>query len=159
MTTSTPTTTTAPTARPALPRWATIGAISGVATALCLTGVGAASASTSNHTIRITATQTSDTIVNGADVATDRDEQQGRTTGYDVSSCLVDVTTHLANCDVALARPNGVMYGHSTVDARTGIGHGRITGGLRSLSGARGTISVAPASAPNVSMITITYHV
>jgi hypothetical protein len=142
-----------------LPRWATVGAIGGVAAALCLTGVGAASASTSNHTLRITATQTSDTIVNGADVATDRDEQQGRTTGYDVTSCLVDVRTHLAHCDVALARPNGVLYGHATIDVRTGTGHGRITGGLRSLSGAHGTISVAPGSSPDVSMITISYQV
>ena len=58
-----------------------------------------------------------------------------------------------------MARAGGVLFGHATIDVRTGQGHGRITGGLRSFSGARGTINAAPGSSPDVSMITITYHV
>jgi hypothetical protein len=150
---------TAPTLRPPHTRWPAIGVIGVVATAVCMTGAGAASASSPNHTLRLSATQTSDTIVDGVDVATDQDSQNGKTTGYDVTSCVIDVTTHLASCDVAVARSGGVLFGHATTDVRTGKGHGRITGGLRSFSGARGTIGVAPGSGPNVSMITISYHV
>jgi hypothetical protein len=152
-------TSNAPVTRSPRARLAAVGVVGVVATAVCATGVTAASAGGTSHTLRIAATQTSDTIVNGTDVATDRDDQNGKTTGYDVTSCLVDPTTHLANCAVALARPGGVLFGHATVDVQTGNGHGRITGGLRSFSGASGTISVAPGPKPNVSMITITYHV
>jgi hypothetical protein len=150
---------TAPVTRTPRTRWAAAGVVGAVATAVCAAGVTAASAGGPTHTFRIAATQTSDTILNGVDVATDQDRQNGKTTGYDVTSCLVDTTTHLANCDVALARSGGVLYGHSTVDVRTGRGSGRITGGLRSFSGAHGTISVTPGPSPDVSMITISYRV
>lgn len=139
-------------------------AILGAATVVAgLTGVSAASGSPASarprtHTLHLITTQLHDVLVNGADIATDEDTQGGAVRGYDVTSCLVSPRTHLASCDVALARAGGLIYGHATVNVLTGKGSGRVTGGARRFAGVRGRITVAPGAVPNTSKITIRYH-
>jgi hypothetical protein len=133
----------------------------GIGVAAVAVGTGAlsaASAAPTSHTLRLTTTQVKDVIVGGTDVATDRDAQNGATTGYDVTSCLVNPQTHLAVCDVAVARQQGVIYGHATINVTNGTGSGEVTGGARAFKGACGTIAVEPGSQPNSSKITIVYR-
>lgn len=121
-------------------------------------GVSAASASSPSHTLHLTTTQLKDVIVGGTDIATDQDTQNGATTGYDVTSCLVNPQTHLAVCDVALARQKGLLYGHATINVTNGKGSGVVTGGTRAFKGACGTVTVEPGAQPNSSKVTIVYH-
>lgn len=121
-------------------------------------GAGAASASTGTHTLRMTASQIKDVVINNVDIATDRDVQNGKTTGYDVTSCVMNFQTHTATCDVAVARRAGLLYGHITVNVSTGKGSGKVTGGTRGFKGATGTISSAAGSSPSAINVTIVYH-
>ena len=102
-----------------------------------------ASAHATRHTLTMTSKQLQDRIVGGVDVATDKDIQHGAVTGYDVTSCRIDTRTHLAHCDVAVARSNGVLLGRVSVHLNTGRGNGTVLGGTRAFHGATGTISVA----------------
>ncbi len=122
------------------------------------TGVRAAAASPRTHTLHLTTTQLNDVLVKDADIASDEDRQDGSVTGYDVTSCLVNTRTHLASCDVALARAAGLIYGHVTVNVLTGRGSGRVTGGARGFADVEGRITVAPGVVANTSQITIRYH-
>jgi hypothetical protein len=121
-------------------------------------GVSAAPAAPTTHTLRLTTAQIKDVIVKGVDVATDSDMQKGKTTGYDVTSCVIDSNTHKASCTVAVARSKGLIVGRAVVNVLTGKGSGKVTGGTRSFKGARGTITVAPGSSANTSKITLRYH-
>ena len=119
----------------------------------------AAARATTSHTLHLVAKQLRDVMVNRTDVATDKDVQNGKTTGYDVTSCAINVDTHMANCTVALARHNGLLIGHAKIDVQTGHGSGTITGGTRAMRGATGTISVAPGSSSGSTKITVHYQV
>lgn len=104
---------------------------------------GAASAAAPTHTLTLVTHQLQDTMVKGVDVATDKDLQHGAVTGYDVTSCRVDIVSHIARCDVAIARSGGVLIGRAHVNVETGIGGGTVTGGTRQFHGATGTITIA----------------
>jgi hypothetical protein len=121
----------------------------GGGTAITLVGAGTASAQAPVHTFTVVTHQLQDKIVNGVDVATDKDLQHGSATGYDVTSCRVDIATHIARCDVALARAGGLLFGHAHLNVDTGHGGGTITGGTRRFQGATGSIAVA---APRVTV-------
>lgn len=112
-----------------------------------------ASAQTTTHTMQLTTKQVQDKIVDGIDVATDKDMQNGAVTGYDVTSCRINFDTHVATCDIALARAHGMLYAHGRVNVTTGKGHGTVTGGTRYFAGATGTFAVDGAK------VTITYTV
>lgn len=117
----------------------------GGGTATALLGAGAASAQAPTHTFTLVNRQLQDTMVNGVDVATDKDLQHGSVTGYDVTSCKVNIVSHAARCDVALARAGGLLIGHARVNLDTGAGTGAITGGTRQFQGASGTMTIAGA--------------
>lgn len=102
----------------------------------------AASAAAPMHSFTVVNHQLQDTIVNGVDIATDKDLQHGSVTGYDVTSCRVDIATHVARCDVALARTGGVLIGRAHVNIDTGHGSGVVTGGTRQFQGATGTFMI-----------------
>lgn len=138
---------------------AVLGAVTIGAGAIAISAASASAGPPTMHTLRLTTTQLRDVLVHQADVATDVDREGGTTTGYDVTSCLVSTRTHLASCDVALARARGVIYGHANVSVVTGQGSGKVTGGASGFAGAKGTIIIAPSSAANTSKITIRYHV
>jgi hypothetical protein len=110
---------------------------------------GPAPAAAPMHTFTIVNHQLQDAMVNGVDVATDKDLQHGAVTGYDVTACRVDITTHIARCDVALARAGGVLIGRARVNLDTGHGSGTVTGGTRQFQGATGTFAIA---APRVTV-------
>lgn len=76
-------------------------------------------------------------------MATDKNLQNGKVVGYDVTSCAINIHTHIARCDVALARAAGLMYLHAHVNVDTGQGGGTVTGGTRRFAGATGSITVA----------------
>lgn len=112
-------------------------------TAIVLAEAGAASAAPPTHTFTVSTRQLQDKIVNGVDIATDKDAQRGSVTGYDVTACRVDVASHIARCDVALARAGGLLFGHARINVVTGHGAGAVTGGTRHYQGASGVITIA----------------
>ena len=104
---------------------------------------GPAAAHAAIHTMTFRTPQIQDRQINDTDVATDKNVHNGTVVGYDVTSCRVDVTTHIARCDVALARAAGLMYARAHVNVVTGQGGGTVTGGTRHFDGASGTVTVA----------------
>lgn len=103
---------------------------------------GSASAHAAVHTMTFRTPQIQDRHVGDTDVATDKNVHAGKVVGYDVTSCKVNVQTHIARCDVALARAAGLMYARAHVNVETGHGAGTVTGGTRHFTGASGTVSV-----------------
>lgn len=123
---------------------ALVAATAALATAgLGLALDGPASAHTTTHTLTFTSRQIADHIVNDTDIAASKEVQQGSVTGYDLTRCHVDVQTHVAHCDVAIARAAGMLYGRAHVNVVTGKGSGTVTGGTGRFAGATGTIAVA----------------
>lgn len=100
---------------------------------------GSASAHAVTHTLTFRTHQIADKIVGHADVAADKDLQNGTVTAFDATSCRVNVQTHIARCDIALARAAGMIYAHGSVNVTTGHGGGVVTGGTRKFAGATGT--------------------
>ncbi len=140
------------------------GAAAGMAAAIVVAGIGVAAASSSNtsatsHTMRFVGSQLKDVQAGYSDVATDKNTWKGKTTGYDVTSCVIDIQSHVANCKVAVARANGILYGHAKVNVDTGEGSGKVTGGSGGFHGATGTMTISPGSDQNSNKITITYQV
>lgn len=137
-----------------------VGAAS-VAVAAGLSSAGAATGDTSStaHTMRFISTQIKDVMANDVDVATDRNSWKGKTVGYDVTSCTIDLQTHVATCKVALARAAGLLYANANVNLDTGRGSGKITGGSGGFHGVTGTVTVAPGPSQDSNKITINYQV
>jgi hypothetical protein len=139
-----------------------IGVVAAAA-ALTAAGLGLSSASagtTQAHstTLRFTSVQ-QQALQNGAnEVTSGKDVHDGTVSGFDATTCVANIQTHTASCDAAVARMNGVLYGHVVVSLSTGTGSGRVTGGSGAYKGATGTISVAPGSAPGTIRIAITYR-
>jgi len=115
-------------------------ALAVAAVGLGLDGPAAAHAVT--HTMTFKTHQITDRIVHDVDVATDKNVAHGSVVGYDVTSCRVNVQTHIARCQVALARAGGLMYSRAHVNVVTNRGGGTVTGGTGRFAGASGTISV-----------------
>jgi hypothetical protein len=115
----------------------------GATTAVALAGTDAAAAHTTRHTMHLTTRQLQDRIVRGVDIAADKDLQHGRPTGYDVTSCRINLKTHIAHCDVALARTTGLLFGRVSINVNSGRGRGTVLGGTRGFHGATGTITAA----------------
>ena len=116
--------------------------VAGACAGIALSADGAA-AQTTSHRMRMTTRQIQDRLINGVDVATDKDLHDGVVTGYDVTSCRVSPQNHLAVCDVAIARAGGLLYVHTKVDVNTGRGTGAVTGGTRHFRDASGSVSIA----------------
>ena len=104
---------------------------------------GPASAHAVTHTMTFRTPQLQDRQVGDTDVATDKNVHNGNVVGYDVTSCRINVQTHIGRCDVALARAAGLMYAHVHVNVVTGHGAGTVTGGTRGFAGASGTVAVS----------------
>jgi hypothetical protein len=122
---------------------AVAGAAAAAGAALAF-GLGqSASAHAVTHTMTFTTHQITDKIINGADVATDKNLRHGVVIGYDVTSCRVNVNTHVARCSVAIARAGGLMYARAHVNVETNKGGGVVTGGTGRFAGATGTIDVS----------------
>jgi len=117
-----------------------------------------ASASSESHTLSFTARQLHSVQSSTALEQTARELVDGRTVGFDVTACTFDFTAHVARCDVAIARAQGMLYAHVTVNADNNVSSGRVTGGTRRYQGATGTVSGAPGSRPNDVKITIIWH-
>ena len=120
--------------------------------------VAPASASSKSHTLSFTARQLHAVQSQTFLEQTGRDIVAGKTIGFDVTACKFDFAAHLARCDVAVARPHGMLYAHVTVDADNNVAHGRVTGGTRRYQGATGTVSSAPGRRQSDVKITIVWH-
>ena len=119
----------------------------------------AAAAGSPTHTLQMTSVQTADAVIGGVDVASDRDVHNGKTVGFDATSCVIDQKMFRAVCDVAVARSRGMLYGHVSINLKTRKGSGMVTGGTGAFKGSVGTISVAPGPNPSSPQITIVYRV
>jgi hypothetical protein len=104
---------------------------------------GSASAHAVTHTMTFKTPQIADKQIGDTDVAADKNVQRGSVVGFDVTSCRINVHTHIGRCDVALARAAGLMYAHVHVNVVNGQGGGTVTGGTRGFAGASGTVAVA----------------
>ena len=137
----------------------TLGVVFGIgALAVVGAGPGTASAGATPHTLRLTAAPLGELQSSNHDVTAGSDTHNGKATGFDASTCVVNVTTHRASCDVAVARVHGLIYAHATVSLSTGQGRGRVTGGTRAYKGATGTVTLAPGSAPKTIQVTLVFH-
>jgi hypothetical protein len=132
---------------------------SAIAVTATVAGVSAAGAAGSTHTMRFVGKQIQDVQVHDTDVATDTNTHKGKTLGYDVTSCVINLETHVGNCTVAVARAEGILYARATVNLDTGKGTGKVTGGSGAFRGASGTADIEPGSSPDSNTITITYQV
>jgi hypothetical protein len=140
------------------------GLAAGAAAVVAGAGIGVAGATTGNvsataHTMRFVGSQLKDTISHNVDVATDQNAWKGKTTGYDVTSCVIDIQTHVAACKVAVARAQGILLARAKVNVDTGKGSGTVTGGTGGFRGATGTIAISPGPSPDSNKITISYQV
>jgi len=140
------------------------GLAAGAAATVVAAGISVAAASTgsasaTSHTMRFVGAQIQDVMAHDKDVATDKDTTKGETVGYDVTSCAVDIQTHVATCTVAVARAKGILYGRAKVNVDTGKGTGTVTGGLGGYKGATGSVTISPGPNQNSTKITITYQV
>jgi hypothetical protein len=111
---------------------ALLAVAAGAATALTLVGTDSASAHTTRHTLRLTTHQLQDRIIG------------------DVTSCRINTRTHIATCDIALSRSNGLLYAHVSTNVDTGRGKGKVVGGTRAFHGATGTVT---AALPHVTIV------
>jgi len=130
-----------------------------VAGGISVAGAATGSASATSHTMRFVGTQIKDVQLGYVDVATDNNTSKGKTTGYDVTSCVIDIHTHVAACKVAIARAKGILYGHAKVNVDTGEGSGTVTGGSGGFHGATGTMTIKPGANENSNRITVNYQV
>lgn len=139
-------------------------ATTGVVAVVCAAGASVAAAASrdaaaTSHTMRFIGTQLKDVQVGYKDVATDKNTSKGNVVGYDVTSCLIDIHTHVATCTVAMARAKGILYGRAKVDVDTGKGSGTVSGGLGGFRGATGTMTISPGPDQNSNRITVNYQV
>lgn len=119
--------------------------------------LGSAAPASGTHTLRFTTVQIGDHISGDYDIAANKDVQNGKVAGYDVTDCLVNFHTHVANCEITLARPEGMMRGTVTLNLDSGTGTGVITGGTRAYRGVTGTIA-AKSLSQRKTAVTLTYH-
>ena len=131
-------------------------AATAVLTGAAFAAVEAAAATSTSHTIKLTAVQLKSSQGSNSFTQAEKDLQHGTVTGYDAVSCVFNVKTHRVGCDGSFARKDGVIYVHATV-GHNGRGTGRVTGGTRAYKGATGTIALAPGAGRNQTKITITY--
>lgn len=130
-----------------------------VAAGISVAAASTGSASTTSHTMRFVGTQLKDVQAGYTDIATDKNTSKGKTVGYDVTSCVINIKTHVATCKVALARPQGILNGRAKVNVDTGKGSGTVTGGSGGFHGATGTMTIEPGPDQNSNKITINYQV
>ena len=140
------------------------GLAAGTTAVVAAAGIGVATAATGNpaatsHTMRFVGSQITDVQRGYVDVATDKNTHKGKTVGYDVTSCVIDIHTHVANCKVAIARAQGILDGRAKVNVDTGKGSGTVTGGSGGFHGATGTMTISPGSNQNSNKITVNYQV
>lgn len=140
------------------------GLAAGMAATVVAAGIGVAtaatgSAATTSHTMRFVGSQLKDVQSGYTDVATDKNTWKGKTTGYDVTSCVIDIHTHVATCKVAIARAQGILFGRAHVNVDTGKGSGTVTGGSGGFHGATGTMTIEPGPNQDSNKITINYQV
>jgi hypothetical protein len=136
------------------------------AAALAVTCLSAGSASASaapaaagpTHSLRFMAVQLVMLQAGASQVTASRDVQHGTVTGTNVVTCGVDLSTHRAACDAAIARPDGLIYAHVVISLDTGHGRGRVSGGTGHFKGASGTISVTPGSVPETTWVALSYR-
>lgn len=118
---------------------ATVAALASVAVGIGLDGPASAHAVT--HTLTFKTQQISHKVIGNVDVAANKELQNGAVTGYDATSCRLDLQTHVAHCDVAAARAAGLIYAHVSIHLDTNRGSGVVTGGTRRFAGATGTVT------------------
>jgi hypothetical protein len=109
------------------------------------------------HTIKVSATVLKTVEPsNATSVETDRLTRAGKTVGFETQSCNV---SQGEKCAVTFALKNGILLGSTTSSITTsshGTFKGKITGGLGSYTGDKGTIK---GSVDGIrATLTITYH-
>jgi hypothetical protein len=120
--------------------------------------VGVASASSSTHTLVLHGTTLSThEIGKSHEVEANTLRKGGKIVGYSTDSC--DFGSTQDKCAVTYALEGGDLLGHVTFPISNGsdpAAHGKITGGLGSFTGAKGTIKVIQ-SGPSAGTITLKY--
>ncbi|HVU73978.1 MAG TPA: hypothetical protein VHE83_13515 [Mycobacteriales bacterium] len=119
--------------------------------------LGSAAPVSATHTLRFTTVQIADHMSGYYDIAANKDLQNGKVVGYDVTDCFINVNTHVANCVINVARPEGTIRGTATLNLDSGVGTGVITGGTRDYRGVTGTVA-AKALSQTKTAVTLTYH-
>ncbi len=130
------------------------GSAAALATAGLLAGPALASSASATHTLKFTThTITMHPLGKNGGAELDRDTHGGKIVAYDV---LDFVSSNGA--DVSLALPGGFLYGHFTVNTKTGVVAGKVTGGSGAYRGDTGTIKGQPVGKSGNSNVMVKYH-
>jgi hypothetical protein len=119
-------------------------------------GFSAAAPAKSQHTLKFTTVQIADKQIGDYDVAANKETAGGKVVGFDSTSCLIDVHTHVAKCAISASRADGTFRGTVALSLDSGTGTGKLTGGTRAYRGATGTIT-AKAISQSKTVVTISY--
>jgi hypothetical protein len=130
---------------------------------LAATGTGVALApayAEANHTLSFVSHNLDSTTqpANNRLLQASQEEASGHTVGYSASTCTLDVPTHSLGCQLAEAQMAGMLYTDFSINTKSGVVNGTVTGGTGAYKGASGTVSGHPATQPNYVDITIVYH-
>ena len=137
-------------------RSATVAVMAGGAVAGAV-GLGSAAPASATHTLKLTTVQIADKQVGYYDIAANKDIQNGKVVGFDTTSCLININTHVAKCEISVSRADGTFRGRATLNLDNGTGTGVITGGTRTFHGATGTLTAKPLSQTKT-LVTVVYH-
>jgi len=139
-----------------LTRSAAVAVLAGGAVAGAV-GLSAAAPASTHHTLKMVTTQIADRQIGYYDVAANKDTQHGKVVGFDTTSCLINIHTHIAHCAINVSRADGTFRGRAAINLDTGVGTGVVTGGTRRFHGATGTMT-AKAISQTKTAVTVQYH-
>src|SRR5689334_3360082 len=78
--------------------------------------LGAAAPASATHTLKMVTSQIADRQIGYYDVAANRDIHKGKTVGFDTTSCLINITTHVAKCEISVSRADGTFRGRARLN-------------------------------------------
>jgi hypothetical protein len=135
-----------------------VSAMTGTLAVTCV-GVGvAASSAAKTHTVKLKSTTVSEKFLRGAHfVEADKDTSKGKYIGTDAASGKFDKKTEKVKADVAFALARGMIYATITINDKTGLLTGRVTGGAGEFKGISGAVSGHSVSEKSTDL-TITYR-
>jgi hypothetical protein len=121
-------------------------------------GVGVAASSAKTHTLTVKSTPVSVKFLpHGHFVDADKDTAGGTYIGTDAVSGLYEKKAKREKGQVAFALSGGIIYASFTVNAKTGILTGKLTGGAGKYRRVTGTIKGTPVGKQST-LVTVTYR-
>jgi hypothetical protein len=136
-------------------------AISAMTGALAVTGVGVsvASSSAKTHTLNLKSTTISEKFLpHNHFVNADKDTRNGKYVGTDAASGVFNKKTEMVKGEVAFALSGGIIYANISINDKTGVLTGKITGGAGTFTRSSGTVKGTAVSEKTTDVTLIYSH-